>query len=243
MQAAGDLLVEQDVLHRMQDVRIEANGKLADVSSPFVRIQDFIHAFCIVACRFDDFAVLEAELDILERDPIIQCCRIVADRTVYSIANRSGIDLAVRNILLSGAFDGRNVLDREVQVRARCDNPNSVRLVHQLGQGVLRPVHFGIIQVAYIEVEILESFGARVGQLGHAGIRITEHDPFRAFYPLFAMYEMGIKRVVQLHLVFRYVGHVIDVRTGANADVAVHHLHPFQIVFRPGLHALFGRVF
>ena len=42
MDAARDLLVEQDVLHRRRDVGVDADRELADVAGTLVRVEDLV---------------------------------------------------------------------------------------------------------------------------------------------------------------------------------------------------------
>src|SRR5262249_16192895 len=42
MEGAGDLLVEQNVAHWLQNVRIERDGELADVARPLVGIENLV---------------------------------------------------------------------------------------------------------------------------------------------------------------------------------------------------------
>ncbi|MNI54598.1 hypothetical protein D3C73_1094980 [compost metagenome] len=55
---------------------------------------------------------------------------------------------------------------------------------------------------------------------------------------LFAMYGMGIQRVVQPHFLFRHVRQIVNIIARANADIALHLLHPVQIDLGPGSQAL-----
>src|SRR5581483_4817860 len=66
VQRTGDLLIEQNVAHRIENVRIETKRELADVTRARIGIEDFIQLFRIAGSRFDDFASLELQMDILE---------------------------------------------------------------------------------------------------------------------------------------------------------------------------------
>jgi hypothetical protein len=48
-------------------VRVEADGELADVARAGVGIEDFIGALRVVARGLDDLALLEGQLDVVER--------------------------------------------------------------------------------------------------------------------------------------------------------------------------------
>jgi hypothetical protein len=56
------------------------------------------------------------------------------------------------------------------------------------------------------------------------------------------MYGMTMSSVVQFHLVGRYVRELIDVLSGAYADISLHLLHSLKIVSCPSLDLLRGRI-
>ncbi|MNN66743.1 hypothetical protein D3C81_1823350 [compost metagenome] len=104
VQASCDLLIKQNILHRMQNIRIKADGKFTDMSCTLIRIQNIVQALRIIACCLNDFPVLKGEFDVLKSNPIVQCRGIVADRSVDRIANRGTVNFTVRNIFLARAF-------------------------------------------------------------------------------------------------------------------------------------------
>src|SRR5688500_4254664 len=62
MEGTGDLFIEQDVAHRVQDVRIEANRKLTDIARAGVACEDVVQLLLITAARgVHDLAVLKLE--------------------------------------------------------------------------------------------------------------------------------------------------------------------------------------
>src|SRR5688572_12233460 len=79
MEGSGDLLVEEDVAHRVRDVRIKANGEFPDVARACVGIENLVQALRIVGGGLDDSALLENEPDVVERRAEIDGRRVVLD--------------------------------------------------------------------------------------------------------------------------------------------------------------------
>ncbi|MNE81882.1 hypothetical protein D3C80_1785640 [compost metagenome] len=71
MKAAGDFLIEQNVLHRVQNVRIEADCEFTDMARAVVGIKNFVKTGSIIAGRFHNFSVLEAEFHIFKSDAVV----------------------------------------------------------------------------------------------------------------------------------------------------------------------------
>ena len=69
MQRPGDLLIEEDVAHRVEDVGIEAEGEFARVARSGVGVENRIQAFGVVARGGGNLPVFELQADILELGP------------------------------------------------------------------------------------------------------------------------------------------------------------------------------
>ena len=59
MKRFGDLLVKQDVEHRLGNVGVKADRKLADEPRPLIRIEDFVEVRGVRATRLNDVSVCE----------------------------------------------------------------------------------------------------------------------------------------------------------------------------------------
>ncbi|MNO00674.1 hypothetical protein D3C81_2206080 [compost metagenome] len=76
-----------------------------------VGIQNLIQPHRIIAGGFNDFAVCKLEFHIFKSHAVIQGRSVIADRSVYGVADRGAVNLTVRNVFLSGAFLRTNSLD------------------------------------------------------------------------------------------------------------------------------------
>jgi len=79
VEGAVDLFVEKDVAHRLEDVRIEGDGELADVARAGIAIEDGVELLGVVGGAVDDFAVFEFEPHVVEGDALIDGGRVEAD--------------------------------------------------------------------------------------------------------------------------------------------------------------------
>ena len=69
---AGDLLVEQDIEHRVQDAWIEGDGEFSDVARTVVRVEDFFDALLGACGHVFDPTVFEVEHNVIEHDAVIE---------------------------------------------------------------------------------------------------------------------------------------------------------------------------
>jgi hypothetical protein len=60
--AAADLLVEEGVLHGVEDEGVHAQGKFPEIPGTGVGVQQFIDPGVVVGCRFHDLPVFDDEL-------------------------------------------------------------------------------------------------------------------------------------------------------------------------------------
>ena len=118
VETAGDLFVEQNVLHRFEDVRVETNRELAYVSSTFVGVEDFLEFLVVgaVCGRFDDPAFFESQSNALKAHSVVDGRRVVMNDTFYRIPHRRGEDFAVRNVLVTTACVNWDVGDTEAKI-------------------------------------------------------------------------------------------------------------------------------
>src|SRR6266850_6208663 len=120
MKRAGDFLVEQNVTHRLQDVRVECEREFTDVTSPRVGIENLIQLFRLVALCIDNLAIAKFEANSVETNALINCRRVKSDVALNGILDRRGEDFAVRDIAIASTDHRGNSLDPETQVRLGC---------------------------------------------------------------------------------------------------------------------------
>lgn len=243
--AAGDLFVEQDVLHRLRAIRVEADRELANVAGAFVCIQNLVQLLRGAAGGFYDFAILEDQPNVVVGGAAVDGGGVEVDDAVHALTHGRGEDFAIRDVHLAVAGDRGDALDAEGQIRVV--RPLQAHLVgrhHPLGQRLHRLGHLAVVHRADIEVVILERLGAHLGHLRHRRARPAQHAPARLGDPHLAMHFLPDGLLVELLLVGRDVGQFRDVRISPCADVAVGLLHlPFldvgddlPLCFRPRHH-------
>src|SRR5688572_15844060 len=118
VEAAGDLFVEEDVLHRLHHVRVETERPFADVARALVGVENLIELLRVrvaVGRRGDDLPALKFQADAVEDRAAIHRFAVVLDHAVHAVANRARIALAVRNIPLAPATHRADSFDAEVQ--------------------------------------------------------------------------------------------------------------------------------
>src|SRR5690606_18882064 len=81
VERARDLLIEERVHHGMEDLRVEAERELADVSCAFVDVEDVIEVLRAIRRCADDLPLLELEDDILEDLSRVEARRVDAQAT------------------------------------------------------------------------------------------------------------------------------------------------------------------
>ena len=168
--AAGDLFVEQDVLHRLGAIGVEADGEFADVAGAGVGVEDFVEVFGVGAGGLDDFAVLEDQAHVGVGDAAVEGGAVVMDDAVDGIAHGGGEDFAVGDVAVAPAGFGGDVLDGKGEVGiARAFEADFVGAVHEVNERVHGAAHFGVVEGADVEEKIFKVFGAHFGHLGHAG--------------------------------------------------------------------------
>ena len=112
VETAGDLLIKQNVLHRMHDQRIEAKRKLTDIASALVGIKDRFQFLLILICPALHHSSLgEFQADVREADAVEQRGRVVLQNALNTIAHRRGEAFAIRNVALAAARNHANSLD------------------------------------------------------------------------------------------------------------------------------------
>ena len=169
MKAAGDLLVEQNVLHCVGDVRVKADGELADVARAFIGVEDLVELLAVALARgFDDLAVLEDQADVLEALAVVDGGRVVLQHAVDTVAYGRGEALAVGDVLLAAAGNDADVFDGKCQISfAWSLDVHFVGLAHAVREWRAGSVHFRVIDAADLEVEVFELLGRLACQLRH----------------------------------------------------------------------------
>jgi hypothetical protein len=183
VQRAGDFLVEQDVAHRIQNVRIEAERKFADVTRAGVRVQNLIQPLRVVRRGLDDFAVLEFQPDVFKLRARIKRRRVELDDAVHGIFHRAGKHFAVGNVAVALAHLRADALDAEVKVRAGRFEMDAVRFSSSLFSGTIA-AHLRVIHRADVEIQILERLRAHARRLRHARRGPAQHAPARLVHAI-----------------------------------------------------------
>src|SRR5262249_25622666 len=156
MDAAGDLLVEENVLHRPQDERVEANGELPAIAATGVGGEDLVELFGGGTAGFDGLSISEHQPPGFARRAAEKWGGVELDDPVDALADWGGEDLAVGDVALAVAGDGGDGLDgkREVGL-AGAPDAHSVGRLHPFLQRLHGPAHAGVVHGADVEVEVL----------------------------------------------------------------------------------------
>ena len=83
---ACNLLIEQDIQHRICNVRIECDRKLSDIARAFVGIKDSVKSFGVIRRCLNDFTTFKSESDVRKGCSLIDCRCIEMDCAVDGIA-------------------------------------------------------------------------------------------------------------------------------------------------------------
>src|SRR5205085_1714209 len=94
--AAGDLFVEEDILHWPRAMRVESDGEFSNVAGALVGVQDLVELPGVRARGLDDLAVLEYETHVIMRLATIERRGVEVNDAVGAVANGRGKYLAVR---------------------------------------------------------------------------------------------------------------------------------------------------
>src|SRR5205085_12402239 len=108
---ARKFFVEENVLHRLDAIRIEADRELADVTRTFVGVEHFVEALGIGAGGIHHFAVLENKTDIVVRDAAVDGRRVEVNDAVHAGADGRGEAFAIRDIRAAFTLFGGDALD------------------------------------------------------------------------------------------------------------------------------------
>ena len=119
MEGAGDLLVEEDVLHRLQDVGVEAERELADVAGALDRYRESRSAcFGWLPVASTILPSRKSSRMPIEGRALIERRGVEIDVPCDGILHRAGKNFAVGNVALAAAGNGADALDTETQVGA-----------------------------------------------------------------------------------------------------------------------------
>ena len=240
MDASSNFFVEQNVAHRREHKRVEADCKLTHIASAFVRIEDGVQALVVArfASRFDNLALLEDEANVAELLTFVKRRRIVMDHAFDTPLHRSRIDFTIRDVHVAAARHRRNVLDAERDVGILSYETHFVRLVHEIDQSLCGTLHFRVIGKASLEVEVFERFRTHLCALSHRRVWPAEHAPTRIVHAVVQNVlrdgPVGKHFLVVDVAVFHRVVH------GADGEVGLHLLHFIHRKFCRKFHLFFG---
>ena len=113
---AGDFFVEEDVLHGLGAIGVEADGEFADVAGAFIGVEDLVEGCGVGGRGLDDLAVPEDEADVGVGQGAIDGRAVVMDDAVDGVADGGGVYFAVGDIALAVALLGGDAFDGERQV-------------------------------------------------------------------------------------------------------------------------------
>ena len=116
MERTRDLLVEQNIEHRVVDVWIKSDSKLADISRALICIENVVELFAVIGRRIHDLTALKVEANIVKYRSLIECWRIKMDNAVDRFPDGSGKAFAIGDISFTGAWDDGDVPDAEFQI-------------------------------------------------------------------------------------------------------------------------------
>ena len=227
VERARDLFVEQDVAHRMQDVRVEAEREFADVARAGVAIQNAVERGGVVRRGALDAALGKFEPHIVESVALINARDIEGHMPLDAFFHRAGENLAVRNVAVAAAGHRADVFDGETEVGAGAFEMNLVGAIHERFESGHAGSHAAVVERADIEEKILEGRGAHLRLLGHCGCGPAEDDPLGLVdapvhnRPHFSRDE--------LHFFVRHIAHLGDVVAAAHGDVGVHLFHAGEL--------------
>ena len=63
METAANLFIKERILHWVEDMRVEAQGKFADIPGAFVGVEDSFEALLVVGGGVHNLPVLELQAD------------------------------------------------------------------------------------------------------------------------------------------------------------------------------------
>ena len=167
VEGTGDLFIEKDVAHGMQDLAIETDGEFTDVARPLVGIENPVQRLGVIGCGFHDPALTELQLDVVEGDPLIDCRRVVGNDSLDGIFHWRAEALTVRDVILTTAGDGFQALQAETEVGAGSNDEDLVGFVHHFFQGLHGWGQCCVVQQTDTEIKVLERLRAHTGELRH----------------------------------------------------------------------------
>ena len=236
MERAGNLLIEENVAHRLENMGVEAQGELPDVARTRVAIENLVQPLGIIPRRLHHPALPEHESDMVERGAQIDRRCIILDDPVDAVLDRTGEHLAIGDVAQAAAFLRPDALDREVQIRAGTLEVHPVGAAHEISERLHAWLHATVVQRADPEIKILEGLGAHAGLLGHGGSGPAQHHPLCVVHAvvLHRLHQPGD----QLGPGGRYVGGLEDIGRTAQRDIGVHLLHAGE--FHRGMRRVLG---
>ena len=140
MERARDLFIKQNITHRLKNVWIKTNRKLADIARTSIRIKNLVQALCIAAVCVHDLTLFKFQVDPIEGDALINRRRIISNFAFDRILNRAREDLTIRYIVRATTSDRADALDRETQIRIWPLEMHLISIGHQRLQ-TLHPLH------------------------------------------------------------------------------------------------------
>ena len=223
MEGSCNLFVKENILHGVEDVRIEADGELADVAGTRVGIEDFVESLGVVGCRFDNLALFENKTDVIKGDALVDGRAVVLDDAFNAVFDGRAKDFTVWDVVFATTGDRADFLNREAQVSAFALDVNLVGLVHALLERSHAGYHARVVECADAEVEVFKGFAAHLGLLCHGRCWPAQDDPFGL---IDAPINNGAQNFSgELGFFGRDVARFENVIGTTNRDIGVHFFH------------------
>ena len=78
-----NLLIEERVVHRLENTGIATQGKFTDVPGSLINIKDIVQQRIVIGMGLYDFSILEGETHLLEAVAVVGTFGIVGNRSLY----------------------------------------------------------------------------------------------------------------------------------------------------------------
>ena len=223
VERARDFFVEQDIAHRLEDVRVEAEREFADVARAGVAVQHAVQRGGVVGGGALDAAFGEFQPHIVEGVALINAGDVEGHMALDAFFHRAGKHFAVGDVAVAAASHGADVFDGKSEVGAGALDVDLVGAVHQGFERGHARGHAAVVECANVEVKILERRGAHLRLLGHGGRGPAEDDPFGLVDA--PVHDGPHFPGDELHFFIRHIAHLGDVVAAPHGDVGLHFFH------------------
>src|SRR5437870_13857806 len=110
---ARDLLIEQNIPHRFENIRVETERKLTDVTCARVRIENLLQLVGLITGRLNDSAFSKIEANAVKSDTLVDCRSAKGDVAFHGVFHGRSKNFSVRDVPSSSADDRWNTFEAE----------------------------------------------------------------------------------------------------------------------------------